>query len=374
VVTQNESKHRGEIERALLRHSQPEGWSETGTQLFEFSLGVPLAQTALGRAVLLALRWLSEAITETEIDWLLSTGHIAANADETHALTAYMRGLRRRNLQRTEWDLTSWMTQRGADQLPEAWMRRMTQAKRDLENEVRQIRSPLEWAELSKQLLETAGWPGGRPLGSEEHQVTDRLNRVMDGCASLGFDGESIPWRKFVDALERTAAQTLFAAESKDAPIQVAGPAETAGLLVDGIWFLGASEDEWPAAGTTHPFLPIGVQREARMPHAAAQFDWELAQAITVRLLASAPQVNFSYARQTDDVEARPSRLITKFTGTPRELPLELRPTNATGTATEAWKDAPSKRLLRRGLAPKVGTPRRPDSLRNSGASCCMPC
>ncbi len=339
VVTQNEARQRGEIERALLRYAEPEGWSGTSAPLFEFSLGVPLAQTALGRGALLTLTWLSEAITENEIDWLLSTGQIAADGDETRALTAFMRGLRRRSLQRTEWTLTDWMTHRGVEVLPDAWMRRMTQAKRDLEKEARQARSPVEWVELAKQLLETAHWPGGRLLGSEEHQVTQRLGRVMDDCASLGFDGERVPWRDFVDALDRAAALALFAPESQDAPILIAGPAETAGLAVDGIWFLGASEDAWPAPGTTHPFLPIGVQRAARMPHAAAQFDWELAQAMTARLMASAQQVNFSYARQSEDVETRPSRVITKITDTPRELPNDLRPARAKDAATEEWTD-----------------------------------
>jgi ATP-dependent helicase/nuclease subunit B len=339
LVTPNEVKQRGEIERAPLRYAEPAGWTGTGAPLFEFSLGVPLAQTALGRGALLTLKWLSNAITENEIDWLLSTGQVAADEDETRALTAFMRGLRRRNLQRTEWTLTDWMTQREAAGLPETWTRRITQAKRDLEKEMRQARSPMDWLELAKKLLESAGWPGGRPLGSEEHQVTQRLERVLDDCASLGFDGERLQWRDFVDALERASAQALFAPQSKDAPILIAGPAETAGLEVDGIWFLGASEDAWPPAGTTHPFLPISVQREARMPHAAPQFDWDLAQAMTTRLLASAPQVNFSYARQSEGVEARPSRVITKTAGEPRELPDELQPASERAAATEKWTD-----------------------------------
>jgi probable DNA repair protein len=339
LVAPNEVNQRGEIERALLRYAEPAGWTGTGAPLFEFSLGIPLDQTALGRGALLTLNWLSEAITENEIDWLLSTGQVAADEDETRALTALMRGLRRRNLQRTEWTLTDWMTQREAEGLPETWTRRITQAKRDLEKEMRQARSPMDWVELAKRLLESAEWPGGRPLGSEEHQVTQRLERVLDDCASLGFDGERPQWRDFVDALERAAAQALFAPQSKDAPILIAGPAETAGLEVDGIWFLGASEDAWPAAGTTHPFLPISVQREARMPHAAAQFDWDLAQAMTTRLLASAPQVNFSYARQSEGVEARPSRVITKTAGEPRELPDELQPASERAAATKEWKD-----------------------------------
>ena len=56
------------------------------------------------------------------------------------------------------------------------------------------------------------------------------------------------------------------------------------------IWFLGADEDAWPAGGSTHPLLPLEVQREDGMPHATPQLDWDLAEAVTARLLASAPR------------------------------------------------------------------------------------
>ena len=49
------------------------------------------------------------------------------------------------------------------------------------------------------------------------------------------------------------------------------------------------------------------------MPHATPQLDWELAAAITRRLLASAQEVHFSYARQNEAAEARPSRLIAQL-------------------------------------------------------------
>jgi ATP-dependent helicase/DNAse subunit B len=45
---------------------------------------------------------------------------------------------------------------------------------------------------------------------------------------------------------------------------------------------------------------------------------------MTERLLASAPEAHFSYARQSEGVEARPSRLIAKAAGTPIDLPAEL--------------------------------------------------
>ena len=137
--------------------------------------------------------------------------------------------------------------------------------------------------------LRTAGWPG-RAAFEREFQARSRWQQALETAGSLGFDGRRIPWTEFLSALDRTLDETLFAPESHDAPIQIAGPAESAGLTADAIWFLGANEDAWPAAGATHPLLPLEVQREAGMPHATPQLDWDLAQAITARLLASAPR------------------------------------------------------------------------------------
>ena len=124
--------------------------------------------------------------------------------------------------------------------------------------------------------------------------------------------------------MSRTLDEILFAEESQDAPILIAGPAESAGLLADAIWFLGADEDAWPAGGSAHPLLPIDVQREADMPHASPQLDWGLAESITRRLLASSSMVRISYARQSEGVEKRPSRLVTQIAGATRSLPEEL--------------------------------------------------
>jgi probable DNA repair protein len=172
-------------------------------------------------------------------------------------------------------------------------------------------------------LLETAGWPGPAPLSSAEFQALRRFQQAVEAAGSLGFDGRRIPWADFLSALASALDETLFAPESQDAPIQIAGPAESAGLTADAVWFLGVSEDAWPAGGATHPLLPLDVQRQAGMPHASAQLDWDLAQAVTARLLASAPEAHFSYARQTEGIEARPSRLIAQLAGAPLELSQE---------------------------------------------------
>jgi probable DNA repair protein len=318
VVTQDAGMRRGEIERAFLR---PTG----ANSAFEFSLGVPLSQVALARAAHLVLRWLDAPLDEQELDWLLSTGYAAASLQESAALQAYMRALRRYGLERIQWDLKAFLGQRCASELlPAPWVERITAAQRLLSGFAQRPQSPLDWAELVPRLLVELHFTGAHSLSSAEFQAVHRWQQAVESCGSLGFDGRRIGWKDFLSQLGRVLDETLFAPESRNAPIQIAGPAESAGLTADAVWFLGADEDAWPASGSTHPLLPIEVQREAGMPHATPQLDWELAEAITRRILASAQEVHFSYAKQNEAAEARPSRLIVQFAGEAQKLSADL--------------------------------------------------
>jgi probable DNA repair protein len=313
VVTQDIGKRRGEIERAFHRY--------TGSG-FEFSLGVPLSQVALPHAAHLVLRWLDASLSEQDLDWLLSTGHAAATEEEKAALQLYMRALRHRGLERTQWTLKSFIGERcAAELLPAPWIERATRAQGRLADASRRPQTPLEWAELIPRLLDEFQFGMLRQPSSTEFQALHRWQRAIESCGSLGFDGRRVGWRDFLSELSRTLDETLFAPESRDAPIQIAGPAESAGLTGDAIWFLGTGEETWPATGTTHPLLPIDVQREAGMPHTSAQLEWELASSITRRLLASAREVHFSYARQNGETETRPARLVVELAGAAQELP-----------------------------------------------------
>ncbi|HEV3449395.1 MAG TPA: PD-(D/E)XK nuclease family protein [Gemmataceae bacterium] len=343
VVTQDAAKRRGQIERAFLGHT-----GSATSPLFEFSLGVPLSQMALPHAAHLMLRWLTGPLAEHELDWLLFTGHAAATTQETAALQAHMRRLRSRGLEQPSWTLQAFI-QTLAGRSPEPaldrspvreWLDRMTQVQRRLAEATRRPQAPLDWAELIPQLLEDAAWPGARPLSSAEFQAARRWQQTLETTGSLGFDGRRVDWKDFLSALARTLEETLFAPESRDAPIQIAGPAESAGLTADAVWFLGATEDAWPASGATHPLLPPEVQREARMPHATPQLDWDLAQAITARLLAAAPEVHFRYARQIEGVESRPSRLVAALAGASQPLPVELAPAPSADPLTICVEDS----------------------------------
>jgi ATP-dependent helicase/nuclease subunit B len=319
VITQDIASKRGEIERAFLRFSDH-------APNFEFSLGIPLAQVSVVRGALLLLRWLNGPIDENELDWLISS-RLTANAEESAALEVYMRILRRKGLQRTKWTLQAFLDQPALSaKLPQIWVQKMIAAQRQLRDSGARLRNPLEWADSVPHLLETMGWAGAQVQESADFQAIRRWQQALDTAGSLGFDGRRIDWLGFLAILSRTLRDTLYAPESLNAPIQIAGPAESAGLTADGIWFLGVDEGSWPAVGSMHPLLPSEIQRKADMPHALPQRDWELSNAITKRMANSAPVVHFSFARQKEDAEVRPSRLIARLAGTSRQLPSEMIP------------------------------------------------
>jgi ATP-dependent helicase/nuclease subunit B len=329
VVTQGAREHRGEIERVFLREGVTAEWT----------LGVPLGTVGIVRAAAMLLQWLDGSLAENEIDWLFAVPYVGS-AQERGKLQAFHRGIRRRGLQRPRWTLEGFLNQRAGVALPETWALRMKSARERLRTEARRPRKPLEWTEFVPELLRETGFPGDESRTSSEFQATRRWEQALEICGSLGFDGQRMAWREFFDELAQTLETTLFAAESEDAPVLIAGPAESAGIRADGVWFLGADEDSWPGRGTLNPLIPFEVQHSAKMPHATAQQDRELAQAMTERLLRSAAVARFSYARLKDNVEGRGSRLIANTTGKAEMMPLDLTERIATETRTLHIVDA----------------------------------
>jgi ATP-dependent helicase/nuclease subunit B len=350
VVTTALQQRRGQLERALLDAS-----FRNSNLDFEFSLGVPLGQVSLARSAILLLHWLHEPLSEPEVDWLIGSGHCSASTEEETALAETMRELRRCGQERPEWRLEDFaIAERRADpssghKIARAsnyanWTARLLSARNRL-REMQLRQSPLEWVSIAGQLLQTAGWPGFHPLSSVAFQAQERWQRVLEECGSLGFDGSQIEWPEFVATVAEAASATIFAAESSDARVQITEPLESAGQLADGIWFLGANEETWPGRGQPNPLLPAGLQREAGMPHASPQADWDLAQLATHRLLASAGEVVFSYARHSAEAEARPSRLVKRMVGDPTDPPdensqPEVPGSNAQSDLSEIFEDA----------------------------------
>jgi ATP-dependent helicase/nuclease subunit B len=173
--------------------------------------------------------------------------------------------------------------------------------------------------------LRITGFPGERDLDSSEYQTLEKWHEVLADFAALGRVVSRIGYSEGVLRLRRMTAETLFQPETPDVPIQILGVLEAAGMEFDHLWVMGLSDEAWPPQPNPNPFLPIELQRAAKLPQGSAVASLELARRLTDAWLSSAGEVILSHPRHGDDRDPRklaPSPLIANIAD--RELALPV--------------------------------------------------
>jgi ATP-dependent helicase/nuclease subunit B len=335
VIAPGAAALRGPIDRAFRRILMPatEDILAPSVELpWEFSLGQPLAEVPAIHAALLLLRWIADPLPEEDISWLLLSGFVSDTVTNPLAVALHDARARRATLLLPQRSLADYA--RGLPSTPEfrtlrndlAEVRQAIEANRVLT----QSRLPSAFAELVHLLLDRYAWPGRRTPDSVEFQSLQRWQRLLDDLALLDFDGQLCDYSEFLRLLESHARETIFAPESHDAPIQIMGPLESSGQTFDALWFLRTDSTAWPQPGRFHPLLPPAVQRQYNLPSSTPEDDWNLAHAVTARLLASAPLIVFSYAERDNDAELRPSPLIASLFASDAQPEQAVAPSSAT--------------------------------------------
>jgi ATP-dependent helicase/nuclease subunit B len=328
VIVPDIDADRAALERALRNTLAPElnlTGAPTGSGPFEFSLGVPLDRTPIGMVALDLLRWAAGPLAIERVSALLLSSYFAQESGMSRREEALFRAefdaftLRDRRWMEPQIALDEFASlvarSKQSAQLPglRAHLRALvvTIRRADLTRE----RGYADWAMAFLGILESAGWAPPALLDTAEFQCRRKWEGALDELASLDFDPQTsrVPLRQALEALKHIAARTLFAPESRHAPIQIMGALESAGSSFDAIWFLRASDLTWPPVPATHPLLPYALQREFAMPGANAAKDAEYSRRITERILASAPVVVFSYAQQTANGRQRASPVLSDF-------------------------------------------------------------
>jgi ATP-dependent helicase/nuclease subunit B len=319
IVVPNVSSVRPQIESVFRQLLAPQAIAigERDVPLpFEFSLGVSLENVPMARAALLLLRWMHDPLPQEQLSWLMLSGFLCEHQDEVLPIAAFDAKLRSQFMRQPDQDLDTFLqvlSIGSKEAVPlGALQHRLRIARRILPQDAAINFS--EWVTVAERILAAAHWPGAHSMHSEDFQVESRWSQLLDSVAALAFDGRNVGYPEFLEVLEQQAAQTIFAPESRNAPIQILGPLEAAGLTFDALWFLGADDANWPAPARPHPFLPASLQRKHGMPHADSATDWKLAQQATLRLQSSAEKIVFSYPAQNAEGGCRPSTLVSTTT------------------------------------------------------------
>lgn len=171
-------------------------------------------------------------------------------------------------------------------------------------------RSPHDWGRHCSALLEAAGFPGERGLDSDEFQTRAKFNETLAELARLERVAPAMSFAQALVRLRRLCADTLFQPETPDAPIQVLGVFESAGLGFDALWVSGLTDEAWPLAASPNPFIPPALQRKAGIPEASAEATLARGKRITDGWLAAADEVVVSHPTMEADRVLLPSPLI----------------------------------------------------------------
>ncbi len=177
------------------------------------------------------------------------------------------------------------------------------------------------WARHFSALLEAAGFPGERALDSDEFQTRAKWHETLGELARLERISKDFSIERAFAVLRDLCSDTLFQPESPDAPIQLLGVLESAGLRFDCLWVSGLTDEAWPLEARPNPFIPVALQKQAGVPQASAEASAALARRITEEWQGAAQEVVFSYPTKQDDRDLAPSPLIARIPESPLDIP-----------------------------------------------------
>ena len=312
---ENERREIDRVFREVLAPELEDICTDSQTGPYEFSVGVALAEIPLVAAAFDLLRWSIGPLPLERVSALLLSPYFAMSAEERSARAEFDAfELRKARILRPEISLAGLveMMERSKRRQKLSRLLGTLRAALRLANRLQGLdaRTHAEWTEQMREFLVASEWGSGRGETSIAFQTRRKWESALDELTTLDFDGVPVEFAAALSALERIARQTMFAPESRGAPVQVMGPLEAAGSTFDAIWFLRAGELTWPMATTSNSLLPWHLQRELEMPGTSVSVDNEHARRITERIAASAGTVAFSYAKESPEGGQRPSPLL----------------------------------------------------------------
>ncbi len=277
-----------------------------GPESYNISAGRTLASYPLIQQALALLNLPLKSLSSATVSALLHSPFLGDAEKEMLPRIQLDSQLRRRNLTKLSWqDLLTELTQAHCEQLAARLQCYLEQRK--TQPATQRIS---HWLAHFAQLLTSLGWPGEQSLNSTEYQVVGRWQDLILDAGSLDSILAKVNAAKALHYLTVLATKTYFQPETPDAPVQILGQLEGAGLPFDFLWVLGLDDTAWPPVPTPNPLIPHDLQKTFGMPNATAERQLDYSRRLTKQFKQAAPVVFFSYAERNEKEALRPSPLL----------------------------------------------------------------
>ena len=310
IAIEDFAQRRSEVLALATEILAPRAWLEGAAAsegVFDVSLGLPLATVPLAAAALDLIALGSRRLKMGRAAALLRSPYLDGGTAEWSRRAAieasWLKG-GRHDVDFNE-TLGALIVQRSS--LADRWSE-----ARSLNRNQAGI-SPRAWVDAWRAWLQALGWPGDRGLSSDEFQARRAWDDMLASFASLDAVTPTLSREQAIDSLRDLARSTVFQPESTEAPIQIMGVLEAAGMSFDALWVCGLTADAWPASARPNPYLPVHWQRRHALPRSSPDRELEYARALTRQFATAAPRVVFSSAARIGEQALQASALIEPF-------------------------------------------------------------
>jgi ATP-dependent helicase/nuclease subunit B len=170
-----------------------------------------------------------------------------------------------------------------------------------------------QWAEDFSRILSIAGFTGPGQLSSLEYQQCEIWQLMMEELKGFDAIDQTASFSYALSIIRQLSGNTVFHAQTNDAPIQVLGMLEGAGLQFDYLWVVGLHERAYPQRLKLNAVLSAGFQRKHKMPFADPIRELEIAKNVVDCLQNNSGEIVFSYAAKVDDQDLAITPILSKL-------------------------------------------------------------
>lgn len=183
---------------------------------------------------------------------------------------------------------------------------------RDLRREIFPSKQTFtEWAQLFMSTLADLGWPGKRSLDTLEYQQKESWQHLLSKFSSLDSLNTEIGIANAIRQLKQIANDSIFHPKTEEAPIQILGMLEGAGIKFDQLWVTNLDSHHFPPQSKMDSILPVNFQRQHFMPHSNPDRELFLAKQLLSDFTNNAETLVLSHPTMSGDEKLFSSPLIT---------------------------------------------------------------
>lgn len=323
VVVPGLETHHSRITRVFDHVFHPETiccFFQPEKKIFNISLGRPLGDYPLVHIAVVLLDLLKKDKWDIrELGLILGTPFIKGGVGEFQARAALDEKIRQGN---QPWSsaqkVLELSSQQGEPYYCPVLHQILNQARKTgFSNEA--IQTPARWAALFSKLLETLGWPDARDLNSFEYQTFQAFKEELSRLYQLEKILGAVTYSKALEKFNTLLSSRIFQPESVQAPVQILGLFEMAGLNFDHLWVMNFTSEVLPCPSKPNPLLPVELQRKYLTPGSSPMRELDLAKRIMKSILVSSKEIIFSHSTHEDDREVLESPLLADVSGVDQE-------------------------------------------------------